>query len=48
MSIHSLTTLYAGLLNVGQRAPQSEAVSEVPIGEGSLLVKVWKSLGEVS
>ena len=28
------------------RAPQSEAVS--PIGEGSLLVKAWKSRGEVS
>ena len=30
------------------RAPQSEAVSEVPIGEGSLLVKAWKSRGEIS
>ena len=39
MSIHSLTKLYAGSLDVGQTAPHSEAVTEVPIGEGSLVVK---------
>ena len=39
MSIHSLTKLYAGSLVVGQTASHSEAVTEVPIGEESLLVK---------